>query len=79
MSIYFVPAVGSQAGKARDWRFFFVLALAMAFLVASDSPAFWEKSFHFLQPSKSIKACMQPHSMTFRSSQTKLTGCDESC
>ena len=35
----------------------------------------WEKSFHFRQPSKSMRACMQPHSITFRSSQTKLTGC----
>lgn len=33
-----------------------------------------EKSFHFRQPSKSMRACMQPHSITFRSSQTKLTG-----
>jgi len=32
------------------------------------------KSFHFRQPSKSIRACMQPHSFTFRSSQTKFTG-----
>jgi hypothetical protein len=46
-------------------------------LAASDSPGVWEKSFHFLQPSKSISACMQPHSMTLRSSQTKLTGYDE--
>lgn len=35
----------------------------------------WEKSFHLRQPSKSMRACMQPHSMTLRSSQTKLTGC----
>ena len=35
---------------------------------------FCERSFHLRQPSKSIRACMQPHSMTLRSSQTKLTG-----
>lgn len=34
----------------------------------------WEKSFHLRQPSKSMRACMQPHSLTLRSSQTKLTG-----
>jgi len=34
-----------------------------------------EKSFHFLQPSKSMSACIHPHSLTLRSSQTKLTGC----
>ena len=33
------------------------------------------KSFHFRHPSKSMRACMQPHSLTLRSSQTKLTGC----
>lgn len=37
-------------------------------------PLLWERSFHLRQPSKSIRACMQPHSMTFRSSQRKLTG-----
>jgi hypothetical protein len=31
--------------------------------------------FHFLQPSKSIKACIHPHSVTLRSIHTKLTGC----
>ena len=34
----------------------------------------WANSFHLRQPSKSIRACMQPHSMTFRSSQRKATG-----
>lgn len=29
---------------------------------------------HLRQPSKSIRACIQPHSVTFCSSQTKLTG-----
>ena len=33
-----------------------------------------EKSLHLRQPSKSISACMQPHSITLRSSQTKFTG-----
>ena len=33
-----------------------------------------ETSRHLRQPSKSINACMQPHSITFRSSQTKFTG-----
>ena len=28
-----------------------------------------EKFFHLRQPSKSIRACMQPHSMILRSSQ----------
>lgn len=32
------------------------------------------KSFQRRQPSKSMRACMQPHSLTLRSSQTKLTG-----
>jgi hypothetical protein len=41
-------------------------------LVAEGAAA--EKSFHLRQPSKSIRACMQPHSTTLRSSQTKLTG-----
>lgn len=56
---------------------FFLFALilfAAAFLAASSSSAFCEKCFHFLQPSKSISACMQPHSMTFLSNQTKFTG-----
>lgn len=43
------------------------IAAALSLLLA-------EKSFHFRHPSKSIKACMQPHSLTFRSSQTKFTG-----
>lgn len=33
-----------------------------------------EKSFHLRQPSKSISACMQPHSVTLRESQSKFTG-----
>lgn len=32
------------------------------------------KSFHLRQPSKSMRACMQPHSLTLRSSHTKFTG-----
>lgn len=44
------------------------------FARALSSTTTGAKSFHFLQPSKSMSACMQPHSMTFRSSQTKFTG-----
>lgn len=40
----------------------------------ADGWVCWEKSFHLRQPSKSISACIQPHSMTLRSSQTKFTG-----
>ena len=40
-------------------------------LEVSDCAA---KSFHLRQPSKSMRACMHPHSLTLRSSQTKLTG-----
>ena len=55
----------------------FLLALALAdgvFLAASFCWTSLEISFHCRQPSKSISACIHPHSMTFRSSQTKLTG-----
>lgn len=34
----------------------------------------WEMSRHLRQPSKSMRACMHPHSITLRSSQTKFTG-----
>lgn len=34
------------------------------------------KPRHFRQPSKSIRACMQPHSVTFCSSHTMFTGWD---
>lgn len=60
-----------------------VVVVLLAVVVPVVKPSFddlravvgvWEKSFHFLQPSKSISACIQPHSMTFLSSQTKLTG-----
>lgn len=44
--------------------------LALAFLVDSSSVYV----FHLRQPSKSISACMQPHSMTFLSSHTYVTG-----
>ena len=48
------------------------ILLALLSLALSES---FEKSFHFRQPSKSMRACMQPHSLTLRSSQTKFTGC----
>lgn len=48
------------------------ILLALLSLALSES---FEKSFHFRQPSKSIRACMHPHSLTLRSSQTKFTGC----
>lgn len=55
--------------------FFFAAALLFAsFSLSADLSGCWEKSFHLRQPSKSISACMQPHSITLRSSQTKLTG-----
>lgn len=47
-----------------------------ASFLSCSAPSLAEKSFHLRQPSKSMRACMQPHSMTLRSSQTKLTGCD---
>lgn len=48
------------------------ILLALLSLALSES---LEKSFHFRQPSKSMRACMHPHSLTLRSSQTKFTGC----
>ena len=59
------------------------MALSAAFWSALLSPFFdalfassWAaRPFHLRQPSKSIRACMQPHSVTLRSIQTKLTGC----
>lgn len=54
-------------------RFFLTLDLPTTLVLASLACAS-EKSFHLRQPSKSMRACMQPHSMTFLSSQTKLTG-----
>ena len=36
---------------------------------------FWmAASFHLRQPSKSMRACMQPHSLTLRSNQAKFRG-----
>ena len=32
-------------------------------------------SFHLRHPSKSMRACMQPHSITLRESQSNETGC----
>ena len=52
---------------------FHPLGLPVAWPPASLSRA-CEKSFHFRQPSKSMRACMQPHAMTFLESQPKLTG-----
>lgn len=66
-----IHAVADTACVRLD-RCFLVLARCAAALVLSSTGG--AKSFHFLQPSKSMSACMQPHSMTFRSSQTKLTG-----
>src|SRR5450432_2955566 len=47
---------------------------AGTFLLDSLSGEFCEISFHLRHPSKSISACIQPHSITFRSNQTKFTG-----
>ena len=49
----------------------FVVVVLVDFVVVRVG---WVKSFHFRHPSKSIRACIQPHSMTLRSNQTKLTG-----
>ena len=45
----------------------------LAFLSASTRFV-WLKSFHLRQPSKSMSACMQPHSITLRVSHSKFTG-----
>ena len=50
-----------------------VLFPPMAFLSASAGFV-WLKSFHLRQPSKSMSACMQPHSITLRVSHSKFTG-----
>ncbi len=70
-------AAVEPAAEARALPFlpFHPLGLLVAWLPASLSRA-CEKSFHFRQPSKSMRACMQPHSMTFLESQSKLTGWD---
>ena len=59
----------------KERRFFLALALADAFLAASVSSPLWDRSFHFLQPSKSMRACIQPHSMTLRWNQVNIRGC----
>lgn len=57
-----------------DERLFLALGLAVgAFFAASFSSAS-EKVFHDLHPSKSMSACIQPHSRTLVSSHGKLTG-----
>lgn len=48
--------------------------LAACFLAASVFSFCSEIVFHCLHPAKSMRACIQPHSITLRSSQTKLTG-----
>ena len=61
---------------AATWaeRLFLALGLAAgAFFAASFSSAS-EKVFHDLHPSKSMRACMHPHSRTLVSSHGKLTG-----
>lgn len=50
-----------------------LLFAPMAFLSASAGFV-WLKSFHLRQPSKSMSACMQPHSITLRVSHSKFTG-----
>ena len=82
--LFFAPSFGDSFGIEPDDEFV-VVELLLLLLLAADAcereglllELAWEKSFHLRQPSKSIKACMQPHSMTLRSSQTKFTGCVE--
>lgn len=69
----------SGGGLWRLWRLAgslggggFGVAAGVAADLRLDSVAI---SFHLRQPSKSISACMQPHSLTLRSNHTKLTGC----
>lgn len=50
------------------------LLVAAAFLSAAAECLAWLKSFHLRQPSKSMRACMQPHSITLRVSHSKFTG-----
>ncbi|RUS25390.1 hypothetical protein BC938DRAFT_472241 [Jimgerdemannia flammicorona] len=52
------------------------IAATAAAVVASFLGLVVESSarFHLRQPSKSIKACMQPHSMILRSNHSRLTG-----
>jgi hypothetical protein len=56
--------LGGPSALARERRLAF-----FSFTALSAS-----KFFHLRQPSKSMRACMQPHSLTLRSSHTKLTG-----
>lgn len=66
-----------QAAEVSDDRFFLTLGFVAAAFFPLSSSVDWEKSFHFRQPSKSMSACMQPHSMTFCSSHGKFTGYEE--
>jgi hypothetical protein len=51
-----------------------VFAIALLLLVKDDDVAEGVDRFHWRQPSTSISACIQPHSMIFFSSHSKLTG-----
>lgn len=73
-----VAGVGAVGLVAVDFLLGAMLAMLVDSFDVSLSLALSEsfaKSFHFRHPSKSMRACMQPHSFTLRSSQTKLTGC----
>jgi len=68
-------------GGRENMAFRAALALAFssfssaAFLAGSSAAFASAYCFHFLHPSKSISACIQPHSVTLRSIHMKLTGC----
>ena len=61
--VFFPPAFVPEAS-----RLFFAL-------VASAADISSALFFHVFHPSKSINACIQPHSVTFLSNQIKFTGC----
>ena len=63
----------NQAAAVMDNLFFLI---GFPLVLAVSSCVLCEYSFHFRQPSKSIRACMQPHSFTFRCNHSKLTGCE---
>lgn len=51
-----------------------VFAIILLLLVKEDDVAEGVDRFHWRHPSTSISACIQPHSMIFFSSHSKLTG-----
>lgn len=51
-----------------------LLLLAPRAFLSASAGFVWLKSFHLRHPSKSMSACMQPHSITLRVSHSKFTG-----